>query len=164
MGGSDRKVVLSYKFHQYRVKLSGFQNVGVEICHFLLLWPLAYLECIFWIGQYWKGKRHFDIFYEKDAPDKNVTGTTAIGCQPHPCVVVNWSDWLTRLRLHWERFYQQQRGTYFVVRLVARSKSTPLYVENYFVSRGVLWFASVVLIDHLVSATSIVTIARALAG
>jgi len=40
MRSSLQGVVVRFKFHQNR--LSGFRDVGVEICPFPLLWPLAY--------------------------------------------------------------------------------------------------------------------------
>ena len=39
--GGLREVVISFNFHQNR--LYGFQDVGVEICHFLYLRPVAYI-------------------------------------------------------------------------------------------------------------------------
>jgi len=41
MPGGLRAIVLSFKFRQNR--LNGFRDVGVEICHFLYLRPVAYI-------------------------------------------------------------------------------------------------------------------------
>ena len=41
MPGGLREVVISFKFRQNR--LNGFRDVGVEICHFLYLRPVAYI-------------------------------------------------------------------------------------------------------------------------
>ena len=41
MPGGLREVVLSFKFRQNR--LNGFRDLGVKICHFLYLRPVAYI-------------------------------------------------------------------------------------------------------------------------
>jgi len=40
--GGLQETVLRFEFNQNRT--SGFGAVGVEICHFLLIWPLAYTK------------------------------------------------------------------------------------------------------------------------
>jgi len=41
MSGGLLEIVISFKFRQNR--LNGFRDVGVEICHFLYLRPVAYM-------------------------------------------------------------------------------------------------------------------------